>query len=1010
MCGYAPPSWPSDNPTDPNYPDGLICIPYGNPDIGGYRNFDNILITWVQIFQYLTHMDWCYIMYATQDTVSWWTWPLHVTMILIGSFLIMNMILAVIFIQFTKNYTEAKLQAQTSAMLLASRMSSRLASRAKQAGDTSVTSSIHNITGGAAEADVWDFKKCEAETIGDVFESQAGPSSQAAAVLVPSEEKPAGYLKCAWEKSRDICYDVAGSRAFLFTTVGMILANSVALAIMWYNMPDSWQAAREYANIFFSAYFVIEMATKLMAMGVGEYAADNFNLFDALVTFLGVVDVALSLDPYLTSPNALSVFRALRLLRVLRLATTWTSMNRIVQVFLSSLASVGWLTVLLFLYMFIMGLIGMTFFGYKLDSCPLVPGSVQLCPPGMTWRDCPSHFDCYITCDKSQALTWFQVPGSPYGGQAYCEVFPRDVTFNLTLGTSSGDRVQFLAQAGHATRPMPNFDNIYQAMLSIFILITGDGWDVIMKNMMVLYGSPWLPCIFTLITMSIGVFTILNLFLTILLKNLEEFAPKLLLTGEEVTMEVEGVGQQDVGKDIMMSSFSPLKNIREVSKFSGLGTEFSLNSPRPLRPATTSSTFQSHRSSIDVDHGQVTTENAAGILRSVSKKEVMSLVPSSTYSALFRQHSITTSRCHRSLIGALRNPAPECHTAPVNTSTSAQPALLAPSRSVLNFTNDLPSATPPQIPHRSPPAVRSSLFYLEAMQQHNAFHLVLHRPLSQSRRSNEISSILSSETSCSALRHTRDLTAFESGMSQEASRNDRNASGVLQPKTTSAWRISSITGCATQECEMTPGAHSLSRFASGNGPKLVQEIEEAPASDGSTAAQDRHLEHHHGRQVSPQRRHIEVESVIRRSSSQALSRSGSSAYSLLTDSVVKRQQTSSARVLSRSGSMASASLTSRIRRQQQQQSVSVSRFAGIPSPLQGTKKGTSSGEGGGENSEHSPADDDPRQTQDGYEELEGNSLYLLSPTNSLRFFGDSPSVLSIHYAVTHPDVLFGAVL
>jgi hypothetical protein len=41
--GYACPWQPSANPNNPNYPNGLICVPYGNPDIGGYRNFDNIL-------------------------------------------------------------------------------------------------------------------------------------------------------------------------------------------------------------------------------------------------------------------------------------------------------------------------------------------------------------------------------------------------------------------------------------------------------------------------------------------------------------------------------------------------------------------------------------------------------------------------------------------------------------------------------------------------------------------------------------------------------------------------------------------------------------------------------------------------------------------------------------------------------------------------------------------------------------------------------------------------------
>jgi hypothetical protein len=49
-----------------------------------------------------------YIMYATQAAASWWTWMLHVTMVLMGCYLIANLALAVIFISFAKHYSSAK--------------------------------------------------------------------------------------------------------------------------------------------------------------------------------------------------------------------------------------------------------------------------------------------------------------------------------------------------------------------------------------------------------------------------------------------------------------------------------------------------------------------------------------------------------------------------------------------------------------------------------------------------------------------------------------------------------------------------------------------------------------------------------------------------------------------------------------------------------------------------------------------------------------------------------------
>lgn len=53
-------------------------------------------------------------MYDTQAAISWWTWMLHVTMVLIGSYLIVNLTLAVIFINFTKHYSSAKTTASLS--------------------------------------------------------------------------------------------------------------------------------------------------------------------------------------------------------------------------------------------------------------------------------------------------------------------------------------------------------------------------------------------------------------------------------------------------------------------------------------------------------------------------------------------------------------------------------------------------------------------------------------------------------------------------------------------------------------------------------------------------------------------------------------------------------------------------------------------------------------------------------------------------------------------------------
>ena len=127
-----------------------------------------------------------------------------------------------------------------------------------------------------------------------------------------------------------------------------------------YNMPESVQRGTDICNYIFTVYFLAEMLIKVTGLGPHAYISDNFNIFDAVVTIVGVIEMAMTLASVDASGGAMSVFRAFRLLRIFRLARSWKSLKRIIKVLIASLLSVGWLTVLLFLYLFIGGLMGMT--------------------------------------------------------------------------------------------------------------------------------------------------------------------------------------------------------------------------------------------------------------------------------------------------------------------------------------------------------------------------------------------------------------------------------------------------------------------------------------------------------------------------------------------------------------------------------------------------------------------------------------------------------------------------
>ena len=74
----------------------------------GYSNFDNIAWAWLTIFQCISMEGWTNIMYMVMDTVTTWTWPYFVVLIVFGSFFAVNLALAVLFVYFTGAGTDGE--------------------------------------------------------------------------------------------------------------------------------------------------------------------------------------------------------------------------------------------------------------------------------------------------------------------------------------------------------------------------------------------------------------------------------------------------------------------------------------------------------------------------------------------------------------------------------------------------------------------------------------------------------------------------------------------------------------------------------------------------------------------------------------------------------------------------------------------------------------------------------------------------------------------------------------
>jgi hypothetical protein len=69
------------------------------------------------------------------------------------------------------------------------------------------------------------------------------------------------------------------------------------------------------------------MIVKLTGLGPSRYVKDSFNIFDAVVVLIIVVELIIKYSGVPMKGGAFSGLRAVRLLRVFKLAKSWSSMR-----------------------------------------------------------------------------------------------------------------------------------------------------------------------------------------------------------------------------------------------------------------------------------------------------------------------------------------------------------------------------------------------------------------------------------------------------------------------------------------------------------------------------------------------------------------------------------------------------------------------------------------------------------------------------------------------------------
>ena len=135
-----------------------------------------------------------------------------------------------------------------------------------------------------------------------------------------------------------------------------IFVNTFTLALDKYPLMDKTTIRLlDYLNYLFTSVFTIEAVLKIIGLGVKEFCKERFNIFDAVVVIISLVELVISDG----GGGAVSALRAFRLFRIVKLARSWESLKLLIDSIAHTVAAIGNFTVLLGLFMYVYSLLGM---------------------------------------------------------------------------------------------------------------------------------------------------------------------------------------------------------------------------------------------------------------------------------------------------------------------------------------------------------------------------------------------------------------------------------------------------------------------------------------------------------------------------------------------------------------------------------------------------------------------------------------------------------------------------
>ncbi|NXG59221.1 CAC1S protein, partial [Hemiprocne comata] len=317
----------------------------------GITHFDNFGFAMLTVYQCITMEGWTEVLYWVNDAMgNEWPWIYFVSLILLGSFFVLNLVLGVLSGEFTKEREKAKSRGTFQKL------------REKQQLEEDLKGYMDWIT----HAEVMDSDRARGE---GMMTSDEGGSETESLYEIEGMNKWLLYFRQwrRWNRMfRRKCRDVVKSKFFYWLVILLVALNTFSIASEHHFQPEWLTRVQDNANRVLLALFVAEMLLKMYALGLRQYFMSLFDRFDCFVVCSGILETIL-VELGTLSPLGISVLRCIRLLRIFKITRYWTSLSNLVASLLNSVRSIASLLLLLFLFIIVFALLGMQLFGGKFD-------------------------------------------------------------------------------------------------------------------------------------------------------------------------------------------------------------------------------------------------------------------------------------------------------------------------------------------------------------------------------------------------------------------------------------------------------------------------------------------------------------------------------------------------------------------------------------------------------------------------------------------------------------------